>query len=136
MNLPLALRRTIQTNMRPGDTTKPRSDLAQKFLDRWTGLRGAPLREEYLFHVPPEGERQRLWRFDFAHVESRTAVEVDGGAFTQGRHTRGRGFEQDLEKLNTAQAQGWHVYRLTERLIDEGWVERIVADVARREGAP
>ena len=130
ITLPLKLRGEIKTNMAPA----PRSALEQKFLDRWTELRGAPLREQYLFHVPREGERQRQWRFDFAHVASRTAVEIDGGAFTQGRHTRGRGFEQDMEKLNTAQEQGWHVFRLTERLIDQGWAERIIADIVRREG--
>ena len=62
---------------------------------------------ELMFHPT------RKWRFDYAIPAAQVAIEVEGGAYTQGRHTRGRGFEADMEKYNTAEAMGWHVLRFT-----------------------
>lgn len=55
----------------------------------------------------------RRWRFDYAFPAQRVALEVEGGAWTQGRHTRPRGFLNDLEKYNAATVQGWRVLRTT-----------------------
>ena len=60
---------------------------------------------EYRFHPT------RRWSFDFADPETKVAVEIDGGAFIGGRHTRGSGFVKDQEKLNTATSMGWRVFR-------------------------
>ncbi len=62
---------------------------------------------EYRFHPP------RRWRFDYCHIEMKVAVEIEGGAFSMGRHTRGKGFIGDMEKYNTAQLDGWKVLRYT-----------------------
>lgn len=67
---------------------------------------GADLPEperEYLF-AKCEG---RKWRFDFAWVSQKVAVEVNGGryAFAGGRHSS----EGDLEKMRRAAALGWRV---------------------------
>lgn len=53
----------------------------------------------------------RNWRFDFAWLRQRVALEVEGGAWVQGRHTRGLGFAKDIEKYNEAQILGWIVLR-------------------------
>ena len=75
---------------------------------------------ELLFHPT------RKWRFDYAIPAAQVAIEVEGGAYTQGRHTRGRGFEADMEKYNTAEAMGWHVLRVTpERLCAPKTIEMI-----------
>lgn len=58
-------------------------------------------------------EPTRKWRFDWCWPDQRVALEVDGGIWTQGRHTRGAGWEKDTEKLNAAQAAGWRVLRCT-----------------------
>ena len=63
------------------------------------------MEREYRFHPT------RRWRFDFADPETKVAVEIDGGAFIGGRHTRGVGFVKDQEKLNTATSMGWRVFR-------------------------
>jgi very-short-patch-repair endonuclease len=65
----------------------------------------APIRE-HRFHAI------RRWRFDYAWPEQRVALEVDGGVWTGGRHTRGAGFIKDMEKLNTATVAGWRVVRV------------------------
>lgn len=64
-----------------------------------------PVRE-HRFHAV------RRWRFDYAWPEQRVALEVDGGVWTGGRHTRGAGFIKDMEKLNTATVAGWRVVRV------------------------
>ena len=56
---------------------------------------------------------ERRWRFDFAWPAQMIALEVEGGVWTGGRHTRGAGFLKDLEKYNAAAALGWRVIRCT-----------------------
>ena len=68
--------------------------------------RGAGLPEpvpEYTFAKP------RRWRFDYAWPLVKLALEVDGGVWTQGRHTRGAGKIADMEKLSEAAILGWRV---------------------------
>lgn len=63
---------------------------------------------EFKFAFP-----ERKWAFDFAWVRQRVALEVEGGVWTQGRHTRGSGFVKDMEKYNAAAVRGWRVVRVT-----------------------
>jgi hypothetical protein len=70
-------------------------------------LVGAAPVPEYRFHAT------RKWRFDYAWPEQKVALEVDGGAWTQGRHTRGAGFIADQQKRNTAVDLGWRVFHTT-----------------------
>jgi very-short-patch-repair endonuclease len=62
----------------------------------------------------------RRWRFDFAWFAERLAVEVDGATFAGGRHTRGKGYEEDCVKLNAAVLDGWRVLRFTTRMVEDG----------------
>ena len=55
----------------------------------------------------------RRWRFDWAFPPERVAVEVEGGAWTRGRHTRGAGFIGDCEKYSVAATLGWRIIRVT-----------------------
>lgn len=66
---------------------------------------------EYRFHPT------RKWRFDFADKSRRIAIEVEGGTWAGGRHTRGAGFEGDCEKYNEATRLGWKVYRFTSAMV-------------------
>ena len=61
----------------------------------------------------------RQWRFDFAWTDPRIklAVEVEGAAYTQGRHVRGPGFEADVEKYNFATLLGWRLLRFTAKQV-------------------
>ena len=62
---------------------------------------------EHKFHLT------RKWRFDYANVEKKIAIEIEGGVWVAGRHTRGKGYINDLEKYNQAQLLGWRVFRYT-----------------------
>lgn len=59
---------------------------------------------EYVFD-----QHGRKWRFDFADIERRVGIELNGAVFTGGRHIRGAGSLGDYEKLNAAVCQGWRV---------------------------
>jgi very-short-patch-repair endonuclease len=54
----------------------------------------------------------RKWRFDYAIVELKIAIEIEGGIWTNGRHTWGSGVIKDMEKYNTATALGWKIIRI------------------------
>jgi len=69
-----------------------------------------PVRE-YRFH------QTRKWRFDFAWVRERVAVEVEGGTWDRGRHTRGAGYAGDCAKYNAAVLGGWRVLRFTSDML-------------------
>lgn len=56
---------------------------------------------------------ERKWRFDFAWLDERVALEVEGGIWTGGGHSRGSGVKKDMEKYNAATLQGWRVLRVT-----------------------
>ena len=83
----------------------------------------APERE-YRFH------ETRRWRFDLAmqQYQFKLAVEIDGGGFVNGRHSRGKGIEADCEKFAEAAILGWVVLRVTPRQVKNGqaltWIER------------
>lgn len=63
----------------------------------------------------------RKWAFDFAFPESKVAIEIEGGTrFGKSRHSRGKGFEKDCEKYNTATSLGWKVYRYTTAMVTRG----------------
>jgi hypothetical protein len=68
----------------------------------------------------------RKWRFDFALLNYRSlgepciGIEIEGAAFTQGRHTRGVGFIKDMEKYNHAALLGWRVLRFTPQQVLKG----------------
>lgn len=69
---------------------------------------------EYVFAKP------RRWRFDAACPLLLIAVEVEGGAFSRGRHTRGKGYVADMQKYNAAVVRGWRVLRYTPQQMDAG----------------
>lgn len=83
----------------------------------------SPLRQ-YRFHP------KRKWRLDFAWPDRKVAMEVDGGTWSGGRHTRGAGYEKDCEKLNEAALMGWTVLRVTADMVHDGraddYVERML----------
>lgn len=70
----------------------------------------------------------RRFRFDFCWPDLKFAVEVEGGTWQNGRHSRGSGFEKDCEKYNEAILEGYHVLRVTANQVKDGravnWIER------------
>jgi very-short-patch-repair endonuclease len=108
----------------------PGSTLERRFALYWRGLNGPPLVLEHRFATG------RRWRFDFACPLVRVAIEVEGGTWSGGRHTRGAGFSADCEKYNAAAYEGWTVFRLTGAMITVPEIERIIRFVRTRQAPP
>lgn len=62
---------------------------------------------------------KRRWRFDYAHPALKIAIEIEGGIYSGGRHTRGKGFINDMEKYNVAIIDGWKLLRYTPQQIPD-----------------
>lgn len=73
----------------------------------------------------------RRWRFDFAWPDRKIAVEVDGGTWSGGRHSRGGGYEKDAEKLNAAAVDGWRILRVTSAMVKDGRAIAVVDDMLK-----
>lgn len=71
-------------------------------------------KEHGLFPTPEfKFDSIRKWRFDFAFEKEKVALEVEGGVWTNGRHTRPTGYLKDMQKYNAAAVQGWRILRTT-----------------------
>ena len=57
----------------------------------------------------------RRWRFDYAILEHKIAIEKDGGVWMKGggAHSRPQNILRDMEKLTQANVLGWTVIRRT-----------------------
>ena len=99
------------------------SRLEDRLLLLWQIAKGPALEREFRFHA------KRRWRSDFAHLDSRTLIEVEGGIWINGRHNRAAGFNADLEKYLEAGLLGWRVFRLGPDQITMANVERLVGVV-------
>lgn len=82
---------------------------------------------EYKFHPT------RRWRFDWAFIEDKIAVEQEGAIWIQGRHTRGSGFVKDLEKYNEAARLGWRIFKFQPKEFKNYTAQQYMAKVIRGE---
>ena len=81
---------------------------------------------EYKFHPV------RKWRADFLITGTKILVEVEGGIWSGGRHTRGKGYLGDMEKYNEAAAMGYTVLRFSTEQVKSGLavqqIEKMVSE--------
>ncbi len=110
--------------------------------------RGLVPSKEHRFH--PE----RMWRFDYAFIDRKIAIEIDGGSFGRvvichqckqpvkrflksggtmliregSGHNTGPALNRDHEKFNEAARMGWFVYHFTpERIKDHTAINFVVS---------
>jgi very-short-patch-repair endonuclease len=88
---------------------------------------GIDFEVEYRF-APP-----RRWRADFALLEPRILIEIEGGHWSGGRHVTGSGFEADCEKYNRAVALDWRVLRYTTNMVVSGEAITQIAEILQQE---
>lgn len=89
---------------------------------------GWPVPEEEVSGLVP-GRRFRcdlVWRAD------KVVVEVQGGAFVAGRHSRGMGQVKDFEKLNLLTLAGYRVLQITPRQVQDGTLTTLLGRVLTR----
>lgn len=102
--------------------SRKNKELSQLFAAQWEQMTRSPyadlmrltfnfhsieLEHEYKFH------ESRKWRFDFALVELKIAIEIEGGSWIMGGHNRGGIFQSNCDKYNSAVAMGWRLFRFT-----------------------
>ena len=82
--------------------------------------------QEFKFHA------KRKWRADFHITGKKLLVEVEGGIWSGGRHTRGKGYLGDMEKYNAATVMGYQVLRFSTEQVKSGLaiqqIEKMVGD--------
>lgn len=97
--------------------------LEDKFLAIWNAQNGGELAREYRFFPG------RKWRADFAHLASKTLIEIEGGIWSGGRHISPAGFVKDCDKYNAATLAGWKVIRLTNNHIKPEIIKEIINEL-------
>jgi hypothetical protein len=75
----------------------------------------------------------RRFRFDYYHP-SGIAIELEGGVWSKGRHTRPSGFLNDMEKYNLAASMGILVFRVPSHDISTKWLSPIIKTINERTG--
>jgi very-short-patch-repair endonuclease len=101
-----------QTALEHAIALAKRNSLNDKFAQAWAAIKGQQLTAEHKFHPT------RKWRFDFAHLDTKIAIELEGLTHKGGRHQSVKGYTADVEKYNEATLLGWTVFRLTKSQID------------------
>ena len=83
--------------------------------------------QEFKFHP------DRKWKADFHLIDKKILVEVEGGIWSGGRHTRGKGYIGDMEKYNAATMMGFQVIRFSTDQVKSGHaiqqIEKMVGDL-------
>ena len=90
------------------------SNLEELYATHVRAMRLPEPTREYRFHPT------RRWRLDFAWPDKKFGVEIEGGTWINGRHTRGSGFEADCEKYAEAMCIGWRILRVTGEQVKSG----------------
>lgn len=90
------------------------SDIEDELLRQMKSVKLPVPEREFRFHPV------RKWRVDFAYPIHNIAIEVEGATWTNGRHTRGSGFEKDCEKYNELALAGYLLLRVTGGMIKSG----------------
>src|SRR6187402_582707 len=83
------------------------NNLTRKFDLLWKSLEGPELVKEFRFHPV------RMWRADYCHEGSKVLIELEGGIWVNGAHTRGGHYESDCQKYLAAAMLGYAVLRFT-----------------------
>ncbi|KXZ65938.1 hypothetical protein AVENLUH5627_02668 [Acinetobacter venetianus] len=105
---------------------KPRKSVSkgEALLENHLNALRIPFTKEFRFYP------DRKWQADFRIDDMPILVEVEGGVFSNGRHTRGEGYTKDCEKYSAAAVNGWYVIRGTTAQIKAGlviqWIEALI----------
>jgi len=97
---------------------------SSKFEILWRSLGGGELKKEHKFS---DGRR---FRFDY--FTAGVGIELEGGVWTRGRHTRPSGFLNDMEKYNLAASMGILVFRIPSHDISTKWISPIIKTIKER----
>lgn len=90
-------------------------------------LRALKIRFEHEYKFHPD----RNWRADFLITGTKILIEVEGGIWSGGRHTRGKGYLGDMEKYNAAAVMGFKVLRFDTQQVKSGLAIKQIENLVR-----
>ena len=97
------------------------------------------IRHLHVHKIPYEREfkfaEHRRWRADFLITGTRILIEVEGGIFSNGRHTRGTGYTKDCEKYNWAASNNWLLLRFTTAQVQSGAALDAIVKTLENQGS-
>ena len=74
----------------------------------------------------------RRWRFDYAWVNKRTALEYQGGIYFRGIGHQGiKGADRDCRKFSAATALGWKLFLIDAGMVVDGTAFGLISDALR-----
>lgn len=82
------------------------------------------LKREYTFST-------RKWRLDFAYPINKLGIEVHGGTYVHGAHSRGERQHKDFEKHNALVLLGWRVLVFDTVMVRSGEALRVIEEALR-----
>lgn len=82
-----------------------------------------PWEREYLFHPTLK------YRFDYAWPDHRVALEIQGGTYVAGAHSRGRRQRSDFEKCNAAVLLHWRLFYADTDMVTTGVIVDTLKEV-------
>ena len=106
-----------------------KSKLESKFKTLWSVYFPELIYQEEHTGIIPN----RKFRVDFAWINSKVIVEINGQTWQKGGHSSGKGLYRDYEKLNLAQANGWVVFQLSSEMITYPWLGIVAKTITERQ---
>jgi len=110
---------------------KSKPNVAHLLFEKHAAELGLLLIKEWRF------DPERRWRFDYVDYVLNAdnqkclmyrAFEIEGAIYTRGRHTRGVGYQADLDKYNQATAMGFRVFRFSTTDVLRGRAKSFIAE--------
>lgn len=102
-----------------------KENFARSFEAIWKRNGGPVLKPEFKFCS------DREWHSDY-FVETHKGkflIELEGGVWTGGRHTQGKGFINDCVKYNMAELMGYHVIRIPTGFDTDHYLSEIIQKI-------
>jgi very-short-patch-repair endonuclease len=113
---------------KPGVNIDGKSDVEEALAFQIHSVGLSMPKRQYLFHPV------RKWQADFCWLDWMLMVEVDGGTWKNGRHTRGAGYAEDRIRDAEAVLLGWRVLRFTTDQVVDGTALKYIEAILRPEG--
>lgn len=74
----------------------------------------------------------RRFALDFAHLPSKTGIEINGGIWGKSAHSSGKGLLRDYEKTRLSALHGWLIVPLAPQQIEDETLDQIAQIIRDR----
>jgi len=117
----------IQNEMTTDELKKAYKEELERSIQTQLKQAGIEFKTQVMF------SESRKWRFDIGltknnHKHQRVLIDIQGGTWSGGAHVRGKGYENDVDKMNAATALGFEVYWFTGKQVKDGRAIAFILD--------